>query len=170
MVMKATDEALTIEELTEIAREFLRVNYGLALEIPIQRNNRLRRAMGWYMATWDDEPLRIEIAGKAMEYGANEYIIGILRHELIHYALDVKGEPNDDGHPHFEAELQKHGAPTTNTSRVGPYVVYNCANCGCDNATDDTRVLKHPKIFATICCDAELINVHERIYNGTEAE
>lgn len=159
----------TIEELTEIAKEFLRKNYDITLDIPIIRNNRLRRSQGRYISTWEGVPIRIEIAGETLTYGATEYILGVLRHELIHYALEVEGEPNDDGHPHFEAELLKHRALSTGTNRVGLYVEYDCDKCGKTILTWRKRILTHPHCYATVCCTAKLINVRERIYNGTEA-
>lgn len=42
--------------------------------------------------------------------GDKKILINILSHELTHYALWYKGEPNGDGHPHFESELKRVGS------------------------------------------------------------
>lgn len=160
---------MTIEELTQIATDFLRENYGMELKIPIVRNNRLRRAQGRYIATWEDVPLRIEIAGYLFKYAAPEVIVDTLKHELIHYALHVKGEPFDDGHPHFEAELRKHGASSSKTCRVGIYVLYKCANCAKESKSRGKRLMTEYPFRVTRCCRAKIIIVGERIYDGTEA-
>lgn len=170
MTKKTTDEALSIAELTEIAREFLRDNYGLALEIPIVRNNRLRRAMGRYMATWDDVPLRIEIAGFMFEHAHPIVIISTLKHECIHYAMHVKGKPYSDGHPHFEAELREHGASSTGEVLVGVNYRYACDRCGEVEYTRYVKVLKNPGYYRTPCCNATLTNVKQVILDGIGTE
>lgn len=170
MVMKTRDETFTIEELTGIARKFLWDNYGLTLEIPIQKNNRLRRAMGRYMATWEDEPLRIEIAGFMFEHAHPSVIISTLKHECIHYAMHVKDEPYSDGHPHFEAELRKHGANSTGEVLVGVNYRYACDRCGEVEHTRYVKVLKNPGYYRSPCCNAALINVKKVILNGIGTE
>ena len=97
---------MTVEELTLIATDFLRDTYGLPLEIPIVRNNRLRRVQGNYITMHNDVPIVIEIAGIMFKYADITVLIDTLKHELIHYAMHTLDKPYDDGHPEFEAELQ----------------------------------------------------------------
>src|SRR5690625_4133127 len=59
---------ITEDELTQIADQFLQKNYGVTLDIPIKRNNRLRTTLGRYVVSHDDKPLRIEIAGNTLRY------------------------------------------------------------------------------------------------------
>ena len=161
--------AITIEELTEIATEFLRENYGMELDIPILRNNRLRKVMGRYIATFEDAPSRIEIAGYVFKYATSAVIVDTLKHELIHYALHVKGEPNDDGHPHFEAELRKHGASSTQTNIIGLYYEGKCQGCGDATYGRNKRIAEPNQRFTSRCCKTPVDYVGERIFNGTEA-
>ena len=113
-------------ELTKIAQVFLKIHYGLGLDIPIKRNNRLRSTHGRFIINnYNHTPLRIEIAGKTLDYGTDEVIISILKHECIHYALFVQGRAYRDGHPEFEAELRKHNAPSTNTLKIGLYYLFS---------------------------------------------
>lgn len=160
---------MSIEELTQAATDFLRNNYDLPLEIPIVINGRLRTAMGRYMSSYKGNPTSIELAVFLMKYGAKSVIIDTLFHECIHYALHVKGEPNDDGHPHFEAELRKHGVGSTKTNRVGVSVVYICTDCGKEAESRGKRLLRDYHGRVTRCCRAKINIVGERIYNGTEA-
>ena len=161
---------MTIEELTEIAEDFLANTYGLSLDIPIKRNDRLRTVMGRYISTWkDDIPDRIEIAGYMFKYADPSIIVDTLKHECIHYALHVKGEPNADGHPHFESELSRNGVGSTGTNKVGTYVVYECTKCEKVAEARGKRLLRDHRDRVTRCCRAEIRIKGERIYTGTEA-
>lgn len=162
---------LTIDEieLAHIAEDFLRDTYGMELEIPILRNNRLRSVMGRYLSDYDDTPLAIEIAGYMFDYAAPDVVIDTLKHECVHYALHVKGEPNADGHLHFEAELARLGVGATETCNVGTYVIYTCDDCGEEAKSRGKRLLTDYKGRVTSCCGSRFTIVGERIYNGTEA-
>lgn len=160
---------MDIEELTQVATDFLAENYGLPLDIPNEINGRLRVVMGRYVSTIEDSPKGIELAGFLMKCGAKSVIIDTLFHECIHYALHVRGEPNADGHPHFEAELRKHGVGSTKTNRVGYYVAYTCSDCGKVAEAHGKRLLREYHGRVTRCCRAKIINVDTVIYNGTEA-
>jgi SprT-like protein len=160
---------MNIEQLTQLATDFLRKNYDLSLEIPIKINGRLRISMGRYISTFDDKPNRIELAGFLLQYGANDVIIDTLYHECVHYALHVKDEPNADGNPHFESELRKYGVGSTKTNQVGLAVVYSCCECGKEEEAWGKRLLRDHHYRVTRCCRAKINIVGERIYNGTEA-
>lgn len=168
---------LTIEDLTQIASDFLRDEYGLALEIPIKRNNRLKRAMGRYIESPNENdeliPNRIEISGEMFVYGAEIAIIKTLKHELVHYALAIKGEPNDDGQPHFEAELRRVGASATKSVALGEVAMYRCDSCGTKDFSASPSVIKRisqtTKGWSTRCCDASLTYVDIVICDGTKS-
>lgn len=154
------------KELTKIAQNFLKNNYGIDLNIPIKRNNRLRSTHGRFMINANQKPLRIEIAGKAIDYGTDEAIIGILKHECIHYALYLQGRAYQDGHPEFEGELRKHQAPSTNTFKIGIYYVFSCNRCGKTYESIRKQLAKTPSKYKTKCCQASLTVIGERVYNG----
>lgn len=169
-VTTTKEERISIEELTEIAKDFLRDSYDVGLNIPIERNNRLRSSMGRFIATYEDEPLRIELAGFLLKYGHRSAVIDTLKHECVHYALCVRGEPNSDGHPHFETELRRLGVSSTETTAVGLKYTYQCAECLLQSYTAIKKVKDHPENYYTKCCGATLINLKERIYDGTEED
>ena len=160
---------MTIEELTQLASDFLRENYGMELGIPILRNNRLSKAMGRYLRNYDGTSHSIEIGGYIFEYATREVVIDTLYHECVHYALFERGEPHSDGHPHFEAELARLGVGATETCNVGFYVLYTCAECGKKSQARGRQLLREHRERVTWCCRAEIVIVGERIYNGTEA-
>lgn len=160
---------ITIEELTQLAEDFLRENYSMALEIPIKRNNRLRTTMGRFSRYGDDSNMKIELAGFMFEYAAKEIVIDTLYHELVHYALYTLKEPHYDGHPHFEAELKRLGVSSTESNVVGAYVIYKCCKCGKETETRHRRLLREYKQRVTNCCKADIQIIGERIYDGTEA-
>ena len=159
---------MTTEELTLIATDFLRDTYGLPLEIPIKRNNRLKAVQGNYITMHDDVSVVIEIAGIMFEYADRAVLIDTLKHELIHYAMHTLDLPYEDGHPEFEAELTKHGVSSTESTFVGKVYAFKCGACG---TSEETRVEKHVRLYqsyTTECCDSTVIYEGERIYNGTE--
>lgn len=162
---------LTLAELTEIARQFLRDEYGMALEIPIIRNGRLRTSLGRFIESVENEPLRIEMSKKALKYASKAILVDILKHECVHYALCAKGEPNDDGHPHFEAELKRLGISNnyenTCAEYVGEVYVYKCLQC--DNRTEGTIKSMYKARgagYISKCCRAKLAYVCTEIYDG----
>lgn len=159
--------AMLEQELTQIAKEFLKENYGLQLTIPIKRNNRLRSTHGRFIIRHDQTPLQIEIAGKTIDYGTTDAIIGVLKHECIHFALHMQGKPSRDGHPYFEAELHKHGAPSTNTMIIGKHYIFTCNKCGREYESRRKQLVNTPSKYRTKCCKAKLTVIGERIYDGT---
>lgn len=158
---------MTEEELTAMANQFLFEHYKMKLNIPVKRNNRLRSTQGRFLMSRDGTPIRIEIAGKTIDYGTKEAIIGILKHECIHYALHMKGYAAKDGHPYFEAELRKHDAPSTNTIIIGKHYLFTCNKCGQQYESRRKQLVLTPSKYRTKCCKARLTIVGERIYDGT---
>ena len=158
--------SISEEELTQFAERFLQENYGIQLNIPIKRNNRLRTTLGRYVISHHQEPLRIEIAGNTLTYGTKEAIIGILKHECIHFALHMKGVAYKDGQYPFETELKKHGAPSTKTQMIGKYYLFRCVKCKMEGKSKYKQLFQHPKKYRTSCCHAPLTIIGEEVYDG----
>lgn len=159
---------MNVEQLTKHAEDFLRERYEMELGVPVVINNRLRTTMGAFMRI-NGEPNCIEIAGCVIKYGADEAILDLLRHELIHYALYMKGEPYSDGHPHFERELEKHGVKSTGTNCIGVYYYATCTKCGAGVFSKNKSLIDSLKLYSSRCCEADIDPVGERIFDGTEA-
>lgn len=139
----------------------------MALDIPIIINRRLRSTMGAFIRD-EDSPHSIEISGNILKYGAKSAILDVLYHELIHYALFIRGEPFRDGQVHFEAELRRYGVSSTSSNFIGRKCEFTCDGCGDSIDTTTQAIAKNPKAYKSRCCHAELIYVGERIYDGTE--
>lgn len=170
--------ALTIEQLTKIATDFLREEYDLPLKIPIVRNNRLRRCMGRLVYKEDEItsefiPDFIDLSGELLTYGAEEAIIAVLKHECVHYALELRGEPNDDGHPYFEGELKRLNVVATEKVYVGEWHVCRCKKCGKETGTSRKSTITEIKqnnpfyVIISNCCNSPLEYVRTDIYDGT---
>jgi len=115
----------------------------------------------------NNEPNCIELAGVLLDYGVEEVIFNILKHECIHYALFEKQQPYRDGHPVFEAELKRHGVLGTGKVLIGKFHVLKCKNCGKTSLTSKKRTIAHPEDYRTVCCQSTFDIVDEQIYDGT---
>lgn len=152
--------------LRNYAARFLQENFQIPLAIPIRRNNRLRAAYGRFVYTDDKKPLRIEIAGIMFDYATEDVIYSVLRHECIHYALFTLKKPYHDGNAYFETVLKQHNAASTNTLKVGKYIVYTCKACQEQYETRVKQVAKTPHKYRTTCCRSPIYTRGERLYHG----
>jgi SprT-like protein len=155
------------EELVAFAKSFLQENYGLMLDIPVVRNNRLRSTHGRFVIM-NNQANKIDLAGYLLDYGAIEAILGVLKHECIHYALFKKGINHHDGDPAFEMELVKHQAPKTRTLNIGKYYLLKCGQCENIVSTKKKSVVNQPDQYLSACCRSKLIVVGVKIYNGSD--
>ena len=161
------EKKITVEYLTEYAEQFLADNYGFTLAIPIEINNRLRSTLGAYAVRMStEEPVRIELAGYLIEYGAREAILDTLQHELIHYAVHALGKDRRDGADDFESELRKHGVSGTNTNWAGYYYITKCDACGEVSEIKTKRHITHADEYVTKCCRANYAHIGDVIYDG----
>ena len=162
---------VNLAEIKEVAREFLRKEYGIRLKIPIIRNGRLRTSLGRFIESTEGNPLRIEIAEKAMKYASKAVLVDLIKHECVHYALCVEGEPNNDGNPHFEAELKRLGISnnydTPYKEYVGEVYVFRCKQCGKRAEGTQKAMYKAKGIgYLSRCCRAALKYECTEIYDG----
>ena len=156
----------TEKQLTDFATSFLKDHFDITLHIPIIRNNRLRSTLGRYVIDSNDIPIRIELSGNVLTYGNKETIIGVLKHECIHYAYHVQGKNMHDGDPEFELALKRFNAPSTETLKVGKYYVFECEQCKKVGESRLKRLAVHPSNYRTSCCKAKLRLTGEKIYRG----
>ncbi|MDQ0174448.1 SprT-like protein [Bacillus chungangensis] len=133
--------------------------------IPIKINNRLKRTLGRCLIV-GNEIVKIELSGDLIKYGATQVIIDILKHELIHYVMFVKGLPHSDGDATFEQELLRLGVASSGRYCVGMAVEYKCEVCGVNYEAFTKRVAEKPQKYRTKCCDGRLVILGERIYDG----
>lgn len=165
---------LSLQQLSEIASEFLHQEYGLELDIPVVRNNRLRSTLGAFVRVKNDdtgeyEPDIIELSGKLIDYAADSVIIDVLKHECIHYALHAKGKRFRDGESDFENELKRLGVRSNygNNYFVGITHEYKCTSCGKEMSITTKRAHKAGCFrYSSRCCGAKLLYLHDKIHDG----
>ena len=140
----------------------------VTLGVPILVNNRLKSTAGYFQTKHTlgrEEASQISISGTIIKHGyavddvetVVKNLIGILYHELVHYALFIKGEPNSDGHPYFEKELKRTGAPSSHATKVTKK--YSKVKIGYYVAVDD---------FGEMVYRHEARNLSSPNYKGTE--
>ena len=156
----------TEEKLTKYAEQFLKANFNIDLSIPIKRNNRLRSSLGRYVMDAAGNPSRIELSGNVLTYAKESTIIGVLKHECIHYAYHIQGKDMRDGHPQFEKALEQFNAPSTETLKVGKFFIFECVRCKKRGETRLKRLAIKPNDYRTHCCQEKLRIVGETIYRG----
>lgn len=126
-------------QLEKYADKFLKDNYDMTLDIPLQLNSRLRTTYGWFKfrrINGKNIPSKIELNKFFVENNDAVTVLDVLRHELVHYALCVKEKPFSDGNRYFEGELKRLGVVSQNTidnyeikSKPSSVVVYKCVSC-----------------------------------------
>lgn len=155
-----------INQLKTVANDFLLTHYSMTLDIPLKRNNRLKKALGKFRFLPDWEPYEIELAGFLLNYGSSEAIVDVLKHELIHYALFTQKRDFRDGAEDFESELRKHGVKSSKSYRIGLYKVCECRGCG--RVYHTRKSLRRLERYCTPCCDSDFAVIGEEAFDGTE--
>jgi len=120
---------LTVTELKNEARKFLKGVYDLELSVPVLINRRMTSTFGVFRFK-QGKPVSVEMSHNFVKSQDNEKVLDVLRHELVHYACFVLGNPYNDGHKHFEGELKRLGVCSTKTyGYKGKAHQYQCINC-----------------------------------------
>ena len=123
-----------ITELEKHANEFLKREFNLTLEIPIEINGRLKSVAGTYnysynQATKKITPQKIQIARFAIDNNSFEDALKILEHELVHYALCIKGEKFSDEDLNFINTCNRLEIPLSHDLK-SEYKIFKCEKCG----------------------------------------
>jgi len=164
---------ITIEQLTNIAKQFTLNEYNIELDIPIVINNRLKSTLGRYKFTKKGNPIQIDISGKLLSLANRQVAIGVVKHEAVHFALGKLGKPNRDGDPYFEKELIRLGIPSSrNRDRavkfVGEKYVFECKKCKRNISTTVKKVMRENELYLSSCCHSRLQYVETIIGDGTK--
>lgn len=127
---------MTTYELEKYANTFLQENFDMSLNIPITINGRLTKTMGCLVLSrigfTEMKPKEIQIATRTLN-SPRDFVLDVLRHELVHYALVRLGKPYMDGHPYFENTLKRLGISSTNTTSSRAYNKNHVYSCKCEN-------------------------------------
>ena len=157
-----------ITKLEKHANEFLKKEFNLTLEIPIEINGRLKRAAGRYCCkinqiTGEITPEKIQIARFTIEDNKTEDVIDTLKHELVHYALSVKGEKFHDKDLNFINTCNRLGIGLTHNYK-SKYKIFKCKKCGkiTKSYTDISKKYFHKCGGALELIGMELLRANEK--------
>lgn len=103
------------KELMNFSKKFTRENYNVDFNIPIKFTFTKTSVLG-KLRIINNKPFNIIIDLTVLYYSSlvdKKFIYNILKHELIHYCLFVKGLNYQDGTKIFEHELFKHQATSS---------------------------------------------------------
>ncbi|AZU99008.1 SprT-like family protein [Bacillus phage pW2] len=124
--------AMTESQLRAYANRWLLDNYGMKLVVPFKLNGRLKKTLGWFTHS-NKKPTGVQLNKQFVQNNDDEIVLSVLKHELVHYALFMKGEPYHDGEAHFENELKKKGIVSQSTihtySISSVLQIYQCVEC-----------------------------------------
>jgi SprT-like protein len=161
---------LTQAHLERYANHFLKNNYGFGLSIPLQINGRLKSTQGKftyvkYKSGKPSVPKHVQLSKALVENNPDSIVLDVLAHELIHYALFMKGLPHSDGHPTFENELKRLGIVSQDT--IDKYAIaermqiYGCSQC--PHEYKMRRRLKNNGINHRCKCGGRLIDKGKKV-------
>lgn len=158
---------LTQYQLEMYAKKFLKDNYDMEMEIPLELNGRMSKTLGWFRYTQyrDGRQVarRIQLNKHFVENNDPVTVVDVLRHELVHYVCFMLGKPFGDGDAYFENELKRLGIvsqDTINKYEINKRVtIYECVNCG--HEYQRARALPHDGKYHSCGikgCNGNLIN------------
>lgn len=128
-------ETVVVEKCKRFAKEIWNVDFN----VPVKISNKMSKSLGKYRAhivrdfyiSTVQVPIDIRFSIKLFEYHNEAAVDGVIKHELTHWYLGITHQPNGDGHPVFENELRRIGAPSTRKlPALGNKYVARCKCCG----------------------------------------
>lgn len=122
---------MTDLELKHLTQKIAQTDFGIDFPYEVTFNRRLKTTGGRYHL--NDH--HIDINPLMLEEFDQTVLIGVIKHELVHYFIHMQGEKPDHRNPHFKQMLQQVGglkyAPKTSQKRSPKYqLIYQCQNCG----------------------------------------
>ncbi|WP_240339790.1 SprT-like domain-containing protein [Halobacillus ihumii] len=119
------------KQLFEAAEKFLFDNFGMAIEVPIEINKRLKSTFGYFQFS-GNQPKKISMSYEFVKNQPNKIVLDVLYHECVHYALFMQGKPFHDGDVTFKRTVDRLGVSRTGTYRFkGVGHLYRCKNDVC---------------------------------------
>lgn len=108
------EQSELLEYYTNQAREFLKKNYDMELTIPLSFSGQMKQRLGSFHSVFMSgnknipSEIKLNKTQVIMNYKfGTDYMLDTMYHELVHYALCVKGMDFHDGSKDFESELAR---------------------------------------------------------------
>src|SRR5699024_6879435 len=159
--------------------EFIKKNYGVRLSIPVEWSSRMKVKWGYFKVYFERIPVRkngriikhrklkkegmkIVLNKNLIEAKSKKHVLGIAKHEALHFALCITGKQFKDGEPYFEKELKRHGLPSTAVGTktldvVGKYWVWACKECGKIVLKGGKTRKDYSRGYVSKCCSKGLV-------------
>src|SRR5690625_1994553 len=169
-------ESVYLNHLKAIMNDFLRKNYRMTLNIPVNWSGRMTANLGkftWKYKTETKElipgTMKIVLSKKLLQTKNKRLVEAVAKHEALHYALYILGKPYSDGSNYFESELKKHGLESTSnfsstrngtTMRLGVKKrmwVWTCPGCGKIASASYGKTRKDYSRYMIQCCKMRLV-------------
>lgn len=121
------------EGLNKFCSDFLQENYGIDWNNELYLMPYHTDVSGQFLVELEHvtkKPMRTviylneEIAYACLEYNAYEIAFGVLKHELVHYAMFVLGKQYNDGEDDFEQELKRLRIDSNDMEKTTSYGCY----------------------------------------------
>ncbi len=121
------------EKLEYCAKEFLRRNFNLDLDIPIRISKRMKSKLGVFIVKYYGKKAtgsEIVISEDFIVNNDETAVLDVLYHECVHYALYKTGQPYRDSDEIFIRTLDRLGISRTRSYRYrGESFLYECRKC-----------------------------------------
>lgn len=169
------------EVLNYLKREmdqFISKNYGVRLRIPVIWSNRLRVRWGYFKVGYRyvivnrngrkvrkrqivHDEMKIVLNKDLIKAKSKGHVLGVVKHEALHYALCITNKPFSDGDKHFEQELKKHGLPSMSLESKDLNVksnfwVWSCTGCGKIAIKGGKTRKDYSRGYKSKCCGKKL--------------
>ncbi|MFB9861278.1 SprT-like domain-containing protein [Salinicoccus siamensis] len=126
---------MTHEQLEYYANKFLMDKFNMPLGIPIRISKRMTSKLGAFRIKYikgnrQKIDMEIIISYNFIVHNTEQFILDVLYHECVHYALFTKGQPYKDSDPEFKETLKRLGISQTRTHQFkGRRHLYECKKC-----------------------------------------
>ncbi|WP_099974333.1 SprT family protein [Lactobacillus terrae] len=122
---------MTDKELTELIKKVSQNYFGKPFIHKANFNNRLQTTGGRFHL----KDKHIDINPKILDKYGKDELIGVIKHELVHYHLYISGLPSQHKDKEFKHLLKKVGGsryapPMKSTVKSRTRHQYICSNCG----------------------------------------
>lgn len=143
-----------IASLKKFAKKFLKDEYNMTLDIPIKVISNKSSRHGYYKWNSVEGPICITLNRNMVQISSLlniDIAEKVLKHELVHYALNVQGRKSSDGDEDFENELIRVGAPSSKAK-----------------GGNSSNMVDYPTLFAADVIYYVDVKTDEVIYIGQE--
>lgn len=117
-------------DMIGFAHEFLHQTYGIDSCPIIEIDNRLNDCLAkleTYQTEDGKDSVRVVVSKRVVDYYTMKEQMDIIKHELVHYALALKGKGYKDGDSDFENELDRLNIPHQDQVQLrGKVHIYSC--------------------------------------------